>query len=76
MKISEEETARQLAELILDMFVEEYGYLPAPPSEEEFHRIWEETMSKHFPQHHDIDTIHSPPKASVASSPEDTCEHQ
>ncbi len=48
MQLSEEETARQLAELILDMFVEEHGSLPAPPSEEEFHRMWDEAVKKHF----------------------------
>ncbi len=48
-EMTEEEmkaAARQYAELILDAVEKEFGYLPTPPSEEEFHRLWNEVMKK------------------------------
>jgi len=38
------EWCRQYAKLILDMYEKEHGPLPAPPSEEEFHRMWKKVM--------------------------------
>jgi len=48
-QMTEEEmkaAARQYAELILDAVERELGYLPAPPSEEEFHRLWNKYVTK------------------------------
>ena len=34
--------ARQYANIVLDAVEREFGSLPTPPSEEEFHRLWNE----------------------------------
>ena len=41
-----QQAARQLVELCLDAYEREHGHLPPPPSEQEFHRVWDEVMKK------------------------------
>jgi hypothetical protein len=38
--------ARQYATLVLDAVEREFGVLPPPPSEEEFHRLWNEIVKE------------------------------
>jgi hypothetical protein len=38
--------ARQFATLILDAAEREFGGLPPPPSDEEFHRLWDKYVTK------------------------------
>jgi hypothetical protein len=48
-EMSEEEmkqAARQLAELCLDAYEREHGPLPPPPSDKEFHRLWNKYLTQ------------------------------
>lgn len=60
------EAARLYAEIILDAVERKMGGLPPPPSEEEFHRLWEEHVMKPLKQKQslpDTDTTHTQQKA-------------
>ncbi len=41
--------ARQYAKIVLDIVEKKFGRLPPPPSDEEFHRLWDEIVKSERP---------------------------